>query len=171
MELQKLCLEKQEANMEAGINDTLGITGSAPARPRLEGAAAQVGKLQGASNYTLLRQTLRPAGIGSIVFGLIAMAIGFASMEENPINALLGIIGIFLLVEGIWIVTAPSPAGILVDGIALLVVGLWNVIVTMSASGGGHPIFFLLGVWQIVGGFKSFGRYGHFSKLHMSRSS
>jgi membrane-bound ClpP family serine protease len=155
--------------MEPGIDGTLGIRGSGVALPRLEGAGAQVDKLQAVSNYNLLCKALRPAGVGSIIFGLIAMAMGFAAMDENPINALLGIIGIFLLVEGIWILAVPSPVGMIVDGIALLIVGLWNISVTLGSAAGGISFFALLGVWQIVAGCKSFGRYSHFSKLPMSK--
>lgn len=126
-------------------------------------------------NYRLVRKTLRPAGIGSIVFGLVAKGTGFGGMEANPINAILGLIGIFLFVEGIWIVAAPTPAGMIVDGIALIILGIWNIIITFANSaavgGGGHRFFAVLGVWQIIWGFQSFGRYKRFSAMPMSRPS
>ena len=150
--------------MEPGVGNILGITGPTALERSPERAGAEAEKLRRASNYELLSKALRPAGIGSVVFGLIAMAMGFAEMDMSPVNAVLGVIGIFLVVEGIWILVSPSPAGLIVDGIALLMVGLWNISVTIS-GGGDNSVFFLLGVWQIVMGCKSFRRYGHFSRL------
>jgi hypothetical protein len=161
--------------MAPRLDDILEIRGPATPQPRTEIAAAQFDELQRVSNYRLVRKTLRPAGIGSIVFGLIAIATGFGGTEANPINAVLGLIGLFLLLEGIWIVSAPKPGGMIVDGIALLILGLWNIIVTISNSasggGGGSHFFAILGVWQIIWGCQSFGRYSRFSKLPMSKPS
>jgi hypothetical protein len=138
-------------------------------------AVSNFAELQRVSNYRLVRKTLKPAGIGSIVFGLIAIAMGFGGMEENPANAILGLIGLFLLVEGIWIVSAPTPIGMIVDGIALLILGSWNIFTTItnSAAGGGNVLHFfaILGVWQIIWGFQSFGRYRRFSAMPMVKPS
>jgi len=137
--------------------------------------AANQAELQSVSNYRLVRKTLKTAGVGSIVFGLIGMGIGFVGMEENPVNAVLGLIGIFLLVEGIWVVSAPTPTGMIVDGIALLMLGVWNIFTTIanSASNGsdGPHFFAILGVWQIIWGFQSFGRYKRFSAMPMAKPS
>jgi len=96
-------------------------------------------------------------------------------MEENPINAVLGLIGLFLLVEGIWIVSAPTSTGMIVDGIALLILGAWNIFITIAnsaaGSGGGPHFFAILGVWQIIWGFQSFGRYKRFSVMPMKKPS
>ncbi len=129
--------------------------------------------LQRVSNYRLIRKILRPSGIGSIVFGLIAIAMGFRGMGDNPINVILGLIGIFLLVEGVWIVTSPTPFGMIVYGVALIIVGLWNIIITItnSVSDGGHSFFAILGGWQIIWGCQSFGRYKRFSKLPINKPS
>lgn len=165
--------------MTTELDDILE-TGEAPS-PRqgpeqdAESADAQFDELQRVSNYRLVRKTLRPAGIGSIVFGLIAIATGFGQMHANPINAILGLIGVFLLVEGIWITAAPTPAGMIVDGIALIVLGAWNVFITIAnaaSGGGGGPNFFaVLGIWQIVWGCQGFGRHARLSKLPMNKPS
>jgi uncharacterized membrane protein len=57
-------------------------------------------ELQKISDYRTIRKTLRPAGIGSIVFGVLAVVMGIASIEDNSLNAILALIGLFLLVEG-----------------------------------------------------------------------
>jgi hypothetical protein len=125
-------------------------------------------ELQSASNFRLVRQTLRTAGIGSIVFGLLAMFVGFGNMMDNPLNAILGMIGLFLVGEGIWIIVSPSPKGLVVDGIFLCALGAWNIFITaMNSMGGdeGYRFFGILGLWQVVWGTQSFVRYRRFSTV------
>jgi hypothetical protein len=133
-----------------------------------------VADLQRAANFRSVRKLLRPAGTGSVIFGVIAVFLGGSTMEQSPLNGILALIGVFLLVEGIWIIVAPSPAGMIVDGVALLILGGWNIMVTISnaAQGAsGTPFFAVLGIWQIVWGFQSFGRYQKFARMSMGRPS
>jgi hypothetical protein len=129
-----------------------------------------VEELQNASEYWLMRRTLRPTGIGSIVFGVIALFMGASSMGENSVNAVLALIGVFLLVEGIWILVAPSPGGMVADGIALILVGCWNVFVWVLSSGRSE-FFIILGIWQIVWGVERFSRYRRFSRVPLEKPS
>jgi MFS family permease len=121
-----------------------------------------------AADYKVVNSHLRPASFGSIMFGIIAIALGGSMANQNPINAFLVVIGIFLFIEGIWLLTSPGPKGFVVDGIALIILGIWNILVTFAnASSGGESVgfFFILGIWQIVWGFQSFGRYKRFAYL------
>ena len=131
--------------------------------------------LQKISNYRLILKTLKPAGIGSMVFGAIAMAMGFGGMEENLLNAILGLLGLFLLVEGIWIYFAPTLKGLILDGIALLIIGFWNILITIAdlafGGGGGYVFFAILGLWQVIWGLQSFGRYKRLSAMPMIKPS
>jgi len=128
-----------------------------------------------ASHYRLLHKTLKPAGFGSILFGVIAIVMGGAGMQDNPINAVLALIGLLLFAEGLWIVIAPSPKGMIIDGIALIILGVWNILVTIanasSGGSGGFHFFAVLGVFQIIWGFKSFGRYSRFSQNPVQKPS
>ena len=160
--------------MPRDLNEILemGEPRKSPLDPGAAGAQAldaQLDELQKICNYRLVRKSLRPAGIGSIIFGLIAIAMGFGSMDEAPINAVLGLIGIFLLGEGI--VSAPRPGGMIVDGIALVILGVWNILITISnaksGGGGGFHFFAIIGVWQIIWGCQSFGRYARVSQMAM----
>ncbi|MDD5542985.1 MAG: hypothetical protein PHX83_07395 [Acidobacteriia bacterium] len=140
--------------------------GQEPTAVPLYPLTGRAGELQQAADYFAVGKLLRPAGIGSVVFGIVAIALGSSMMSENPINAILAVIGVFLLIEGVWVMAAPAPAGMIVDGIALIVLGIWNIIVTISnaSSGASGPHFFaILGLWQVVWGFQSFGRYSRFS--------
>jgi hypothetical protein len=122
-------------------------------------------ELQKASDYLMIKKQLRSAAWGSLIFGVIAMGIGTYSIADNPLNGVLVLIGLFLLIEGTWLLKAPKPVGLIVDGIALLIVGVWNIAVTLlnlsagAKSGGFFPI---LAVIQIVMGFKSIRRYPRF---------
>ncbi len=121
-----------------------------------------------AADYKVVNSHLRPASFGSIIFGVIAIALGGSMANQNPINAFLVVIGIFLFIEGIWLLTSPGPKGFVVDGIAMIIIGVWNILITFAnASSGGESIgfFFIIGVWQIIWGFQSFGRYKRFSYL------
>ena len=124
-------------------------------------------ELRAAAAYRAAIGSLRAAGIGSIIFGLIAIGLGLSSMGNSPVNAFLAFLGLVLLVEGIWLVAAPSPVGMIVDGFALIALGIWNLFVTVNnASSGGSSSgsFALLGVWQVIWGFQSFGRYRRLRK-------
>lgn len=125
-------------------------------------------ELQKASGYYLLRKHLKGAAIGSIIFGLVAIVWGLVSIEENPINAGLVLIGAFLLGEGIWLIRSPRPSGVIVDGIALCILGMWNIVVGIA---GVARWAVMLGIFQIIWGIKSFGQYHRFSYLSSQKPS
>lgn len=146
--------------------------GAGPRPPDPESAGAQFDELQKVCNYRFIRKSLRPAGVWSILFGLVAVVMGFGGMNVAPLKAVLGLIGIFLLLEGLWIVFDPRPGGLIADGFALIILGLWNILITFASKehggGGGEdgPRFFaILGFWQIIWGFQSFGRFVMVSRI------
>jgi hypothetical protein len=128
-----------------------------------------VDELQKASDYRLVRNQLRSSGIGSVIFGVMAIALGISFMEDNPINLILVLIGVFLFIEGIWIIAAPTPTGMIADGIALILVGFWNIGITIAGGEGGF--FTVLGIFQIGWGIQSFRRYSRFSGALMEKPS
>lgn len=113
-----------------------------------------------------IRKQLRSGGIGSVIFGIIAVVMGASTMGDVPLNAGLFLIGLFLLLEGIWLLASPKLIGFKVDGIALGCLGIWNLIVTahnISQDSGGAA-FGVLGVMQIVWGVQSYKKYDKFKK-------
>ncbi len=120
------------------------------------------------ADFKVIWTHLRSAGVGSIIFGIIAFVLGISTAEENPVNAILAVIGFLLFLEGIWIIASPGPKGLIVDGIALITIGVWNMIVTIanvSEGGEGFHFFFILGIWQIVWGVQSINRHKHFAYI------
>jgi hypothetical protein len=150
-----------------------GVEFSAPIAKAVAGEA-DFDELQRAANYIALRKKLRVRGIGSILWGVIAIVLGIVAMDTDPVNVILAVIGAFLTIEGIWLVAAPAPAGMIADGIGLVAVGIWNLAITFmsgSSSNDSMPFFGFLGVMQIVWGCQSFGKYSLLSKLSHAKPS
>lgn len=151
-------------------------------RPELlgQGGAAEFAASPGAGSdlqrrfdFLMLRSRLRAGGIGSLIFGVLAIALGATSMQAVPANAVLVVLGVVLLAEGVWVLAAPSPAGLVVDGVVLGLIGLWNLGVSVAnasaASVGGH--FGVLGAMQIIWGIQAISQYRRYRHLAGSRFS
>jgi membrane-bound ClpP family serine protease len=131
------------------------------------GIAENIDELRRAAAHLSLRRTLRPSGIGSLVFGGIAIAVGVPGMQVHPLNAVLVALGAFLVIEGVLVIASPSPGGIIIDGLAILMVGGWNIAISaMEAAGGGSPGFFMyFGIFQLIAGVKRLADFRHFTSL------
>ncbi|HEY7427225.1 MAG TPA: hypothetical protein VH682_23525 [Gemmataceae bacterium] len=105
-------------------------------------------QLQRIAEFHQERARLRTLARGSIVWGLINLAIGVVALQNHPINLVLVLIGLFLLLEGVWFSIRPSALGVLVDALVLLLIGLWDVfIVALDVLAGGVPRIH----WMILG--------------------
>jgi hypothetical protein len=128
--------------------------------------------LKHSSNYWFLIKTLRPNGIGGIIFGALAIVGGIASIPVNPVNILLVLVGAFLFVSGVFVVAVPKPSGLITEGVAFIIVGVWNIFVTIlniiaADTEAGFPGFF--GIVQIALGIHCFVRYRHFASIPMMK--
>ena len=118
-------------------------------------------RLQQVADYRTVRKTLRTSGIGSIVFGALALVAGVAP----PLDPILTGLGLVLLGTGLWNTLAPRPTGILVDGITLVLVGLYNIGgAALSAGHGaaGSSLWVKLGIFQLIWGVQAFVRFRRF---------
>jgi hypothetical protein len=128
--------------------------------------------LQTAANHMVLVQGLRKRGIGSIVFGIIAILMGVLLINENELNVLVVLFGFILFFEGIWLRVRPRPKGLIIDGILLLILGIWNTAISIPAikAEGWQPnpgesytglgqTFLAIGIAQIIWGLWSFVDY------------
>lgn len=118
--------------------------------------------LQRAASFIMIKRRLKSTGIASIIFGIIAIYIGTITDSEASRLAI-SAIGVFLIAEGIWVITNPSPAGILMDCFGFAAVGLWNIATLITASV--NALWVILGVWQIKWAFDRYKEYKIFSKL------
>lgn len=124
--------------------------------------------LQNVADHVVIKKHMRGSGIGSIIWGIINCAVGFGNARENSLNLILGLIGLFLVFEGIYLLISLNPKGLIADGLAFMGVGLWNIFITiqnMENQGGGVPFWAILGVMQIGWGIQSFKRYNRFSHI------
>lgn len=136
----------------------------------IEGERFSMAEMTKAQSFRTLCASLRGAGAGSVIFGLIAIAMGASSFEEVPINGLLVPMGMFLALEGIWLIAKPRPAGLVVDGFALMMIGAWNLFITI-AGGGEASGFAALGGLQIFWGIQSIARYKKFAGCNPGREA
>lgn len=81
-------------------------------------------------------------------------------MQASPAGKGLALLGLLMLVEGIWILIAPRPSGMILEGLTFTALGLWNL--TASASGGSSSLL-PIAVLQLILGVKYFRRYPRFS--------
>ncbi len=139
------------------------VYGSAADEPSAELFA----ELQRVANYRHMRKTLFSSGIGSLIFGALAIAISVPGMQVNPINVILLMIGVLLVAEGLWLLIAPVPAGIIAAGVALMLVGVWNIFVTVfnTVHGQGVGIIAGIAVAQIIWSIQCFARYPRFKNI------
>ena len=118
-------------------------------------------ELQEACDRRSVRNSLRGAGIGSIIWGVIAVAMGVSFAHENPVNIILVYLGVGLVVEGAIVAIFPRPGGLILDGVTLILVGTWNIGTTL----------FVLGIMQWMWGIRSIRRYFRFSQVRMDKST
>ena len=132
-------------------------------------------ELQRVANYRQMRKRLRASGIGSIFFGVIAIAIGVNMLRYSAaLNLILVAIGVFLLTEGLWLIIRPSPIGVILDGAALMLVGTWNIAVQILNAAAGHHgngVWPVIGILQIIWGAQAFVRYRRFAKMPRKKPS
>ena len=137
--------------------------------------------LQETVDYQTVRKS-RTMGVASIIFGLLNSATGLMSLADNPLNMIPLLLGILLLVEGIWLCLKPSAAGFLVDGVLFILLGVWNIYVTFynyqqyyatfysysyfyySRPSPPSPFWIMLGFYQLVWAYQRMLRYRRFSK-------
>jgi hypothetical protein len=115
--------------------------------------------------YLAGRRGLVGSIVGALIFGLIGIGVGAASLHENPLNVLLIGIGGLLLLDAFVLSVTRNPAALLLDGIATCTVGVWNILVALGeyASGvpdGGGSFWGMLGLCQCVWGCRILAGYG-----------
>ncbi len=137
----------------------LSLERPAGALPGAAAAAAGEGDdwLRRALAFHGLSRQLRSSGVGSLLFGAVAILLGATTMGQSPVNGALVLLGLVLIGEGIWIMTSPSTSAIIVDGLVVMVIGIWNIGISAvnierAAGTSMSGRFLLFGIFQIVWG-------------------
>src|SRR4051812_15833051 len=105
-------------------------------------SGVEIGDLQRISDYRVVRKSLRTSGIGSIIWGIIAVVVGGLALRVNVLNIFLVTLGLLLIGTGVLNIVAPMPIGIIIDGIVISILGVWNIFISLAnialgAQGGG----------------------------------
>lgn len=117
--------------------------------------------LQRSANRIMVRNKLKPSGISAIVFGLLALSGAWGATSTRDIA--LGLIGLFLVFEGIWLLLWPSAYGVLLNGIGIAAVGVFNISgFLIPGSRSSWPI---LGLLQLRWAYDRFREYKLFRAI------
>ena len=122
-------------------------------------------ELEDAWEAAQLRKALRSSGVWSILWGAFAILGGFASLEQSGLNALLILIGLFLVGTGIAAWRKPSPGALQADAAALLLVGLWNIAITLMSGDSSQSFWAIAGVVQIIWAAQRFAKRSKFAQV------
>ncbi len=93
--------------------------------------AQNIWSLQKASDYRLFRRAALVGGITSIFWGLLNTTAGIIYFQQNALNVALAVIGVGLLVEGIWGLITPHPVIMKIDSYLFGFIVIWNVVVAV----------------------------------------
>ena len=121
--------------------------------------------------YRGARRTLGVAGTWSLLFGVIAVMVGSL---WTPVDWVFTVLGVALMVTGVWNIQAPRPTGILADAVTLLMVGGYGLIGAILAVIDGlppSPLRAFLGVLQIVWGVQRLQGFRWFAGVFLELPS
>jgi len=113
-------------------------------------------RLQQVADHRMARKTLRTGAIGSVIVGSLSLILGFMP----PMDPIACAVGAVLLGTGLWNITRPQPAGIVIDGLTLILVGAYNIL--GAFGGGGAGLWVKLGAFQLYWGVQGIMRYTRF---------
>lgn len=110
--------------------------------------------------HVLMRE-IRGAGIASVIWGVLTLGIGGLAALAEPIMGLVALLGLALLLEGIWLLAAPSPAGLIGEGVTFGVLGLTNMGFAIAdvMTSHGKATWLAIGAYQAYLGVQAIRRY------------
>lgn len=123
-------------------------------------------KLKLAATFLSLKKGLRYSGMWGVGWGLFTVGVGFLARPSSLLDYAWFAIGLFVLMQGVWILRAPSivPRMIVSESIALLALGLWNTVgMYLIVQSGGRPILgghaFIWGIAQLLSAYSTYKGY------------
>jgi hypothetical protein len=114
--------------------------------------------LEQASSAVVIRRNLRSSGGWSMLWGAFAVLSGLAGLSQSGCNAVLILIGLFLIGSGWASRNNPSQGTLQADALGFLLVGGWNILlnILVMQEGGSPDMFMFLGGLQIFWGIQRF---------------
>jgi hypothetical protein len=131
-------------------------------------------EMQKAADYYSMKNSVKGKATPNIIWGVLNIIWGLiATVAMSPINAILVLIGFFLLCIGVWSRVKQTPTHLLFAGIALIILAAWNIVISIMnigitiASGGSYfgPIGIIWAVWQLALGIDAFNKYRRYAVI------
>jgi hypothetical protein len=121
--------------------------------------------LQKTADFLLVYKRLRALGRSSVLLGVFNLLASLVPIQDPFIRAVLAVIGLCLLAEGVWLLVFPSPHGVLVDGLVLLLVGGGELSIALYGflvNNNLHLMIAFLGLMHLIGAVRWFRNYARF---------
>jgi hypothetical protein len=121
--------------------------------------------LQKTADYLLIYKRLRTLGRNSMLLGVFNLLASLVPIQDTFIRAVLAVIGLCLLAEGVWLLVFPSPHGVFLDGLVLLFVGGGELSIALYGflvNGNPHLMIAFLGLMHLLGAVRWFRSYARF---------
>ncbi len=138
-----------------------------------EDAQQKIEELQKVADYLTVKKKLRWGAIGSIIFGALIL-LGFVSYPSaDLVNLIFLAVGLFIFIEGIWLLVDPKPTGLIIEGIILLALGIWNIVwtvVEINQTGTSVRIN-LVPIFQVAWGIGMIAQYPRFKNASAAGAS
>jgi len=136
-------------------------------------------EMQEAADYYFVKKVLKWPVFWGVLFGVINILIGFNVIRDHPLNFIIVIIGFIILINSTWLISTPTPLGIITVGVTFIIAGIWNILITILNISANAQItshgntenfqrFFFwgfLGMLQIVWGLERLGKYSNDIKM------
>jgi hypothetical protein len=124
-----------------------------------------------AASFCLFDKRLRSSGNGSIIWGLLNLAVGGLGLAAHSNWGLVSLLlGVALVVAGVYERTVRDPKVIIVSAATLALLALWNfTLIALAASGhahlalGGRTLYW--GIAQAWGAFATWKTYSIYKEL------
>jgi len=143
--------------------------------PRKSEARREARELESAWETAQLRKSLSSSGGWNILWGIVAIFTALATIEQSGCNAVLLLIGLFLIGAGIAARRSPGPSTLQANGMALLLVGGWNIsisLLAMSAGDSSQSFWIVLGILQVIWAIQRFVQSSKFARVqHVPEST
>ena len=120
-----------------------------------------IAEFRKAANFVMVRNRLRPASKGGIFWGILTILAAVLG-KGTVTDLLLGLLGAFLLVKGIWSLARPSAVGVAINGVVIAALGAINLGVMIAKHL--SPSWLVLSVLQVHYAYQNFRDYGLFKR-------
>jgi len=130
-------------------------------------------RLKLSAMYLSLQRGLRRSAWGSCAWGAFTLALGYFSRSHTILDSVWIAIGLFLLLEGAWVLraSAADPRVLRLEAAALLLLGLWNTVgLYFEVQSGMKPLFgariIFVGIVQLVNAYATFRSYPLYTQVY-----